>query len=214
MSAFSGKKGILTGAFLSTVSILMLSILWLGIQENENEIEDLNRIQEEFHAQHRPHRISEQDLIKYRQESVQVIENLQTPMKAMAGIAGFCFLFFVWHMIRYRNGFYAYDGLALVVLALLFNGITPFLQWMTDRILYAHNPTIKLRIAVMSIQIILSPALFFLAFYWNKTEMQLGLHQKRWISVLAFTFGLLSGMIALIIGLGLLMTPNLSGNIT
>lgn len=132
----------------------------------------------------------------------------------MAGIAGLCFLFFVWHMIRYRNGFYAYDGLVLVVLALLFNGITPFLQWMSDRILYAHNPTIKLRIAVMGVQTLLSPALFFLAFYWNKTEMKLGLHQKRWISVLAFTFGLLSGIIALIIGLGLLMTPDLSGNIT
>lgn len=52
------------------------------------------------------------------------------------------------------------------------------------------------------------------AFTMNKRELRLHLHRQKWISYAALTSGVLSLILALIIGIGVLLTLDLSGNIS
>ena len=52
------------------------------------------------------------------------------------------------------------------------------------------------------------------AFTMNKRELRLHLHRQKWISYAALTLGVLSLILALIIGMGVLLTLDLSGNIS
>lgn len=62
--------------------------------------------------------------------------------------------------------------------------------------------------------IIVLPILFFAAYRTNQHELALKLHRQKWVSYLSITFAVLSLLLALVIGVGVLMTPDLSGNIT
>jgi len=92
------------------------------------------------------------------------------------------------------------------------------LHWLMDFVpsyFYAGtNATMDIGISTSIILLLLQPILFFVAFLWNKLELKKQLHQQRWISIVAITLAILSGLIALIIGISVLFTPDLSGNIT
>lgn len=210
----SGKKRILTTLFLTALLSGIALMYHFGIQGHEDTIERLSSIYLEYHARNIPHHLPLSELEKYRSEAREALPDLQSKFRIIAIITCLSFLLLAWHLIRYRKGTYRYDALALIGFTLLSLGFMPALDWMTDVIPFSHNPSMEFRMSVFIAQFILTPALFFLAWRWNKSEITAGLHTQQWISILAFTLGTLSGIISIFIGLAVLFTPNLGGNIT
>ncbi|MGI9192442.1 MAG: hypothetical protein ACR2IL_09995 [Chitinophagaceae bacterium] len=73
-----------------------------------------------------------------------------------------------------------------------------------------HNATIKIRGTIKIILLITTPMIFFTALKLNKFEISKNMHQSKWITNLAIVLTLLSGLIAFVIGIGFLSTPDVS----
>jgi hypothetical protein len=72
----------------------------------------------------------------------------------------------------------------------------------------------NIRIGILIGTFIIPPILFYTVYRMNIIELSHKLHQQKWISYLAISFTIISLLLALIIGMGILFTPDLSGNIT
>ena len=73
-----------------------------------------------------------------------------------------------------------------------------------------HNATSSIRITTEIIFLIISPLIFYATFKMNKFEISKNMHQEKWITNLALILFIISGLIALIIGIGILSTPDVS----
>jgi hypothetical protein len=107
-----------------------------------------------------------------------------------------------------------FDGLCLLGVALL----VPSLNWMvyefSDYYYGGHNASMNIRIGLLIGTLVIQPALCYIAYRMNKHEISLTLHNQKWITNLALVLSVLSLVIVLAIGIGVLITPDLSGNIT
>jgi len=73
-----------------------------------------------------------------------------------------------------------------------------------------NNATIQSRVVIKVILLIITPLIFFTTYQLNQLEMRRNWHQEKWISNLAIFLMVFSGLLALVIGVGVLMTPDVS----
>jgi hypothetical protein len=104
-----------------------------------------------------------------------------------------------------------FDGLTLMVsyILLIFILFTIF-KIFIDEFEDGHNATSSIRINTEIILMIISPLIFYATLKMNKFEISKNMHQEKWITNLALILFIISGLIALIIGIGILSTPDVS----
>jgi hypothetical protein len=104
-----------------------------------------------------------------------------------------------------------FDGLTLMVsyILLIFILFTIF-KIFIDEFEDGHNATSSIRINTEIILMIISPLIFYATLKMNKFEISKNMHQEKWITNLALVLFIISGLIALIIGFGILSTPDVS----
>lgn len=73
-----------------------------------------------------------------------------------------------------------------------------------------HNATIKIRGSIEIILLIISPLIFFTVKKLNKFEIDKNLHTVKWITNFSIVLTVLSALIALVVGIGFLSTPDVS----
>lgn len=115
---------------------------------------------------------------------------------------------------RFNRIMNRFDGLCLLVVAIL----VPSLNWMvyefSDYFYGGHNASMNIRIGLLIGTLVIQPALCYIAYSMNKLEISLTLHNQKWITNLALLLSVVSLVVVLAIGIGVLCTPDLSGNIT
>lgn len=117
-------------------------------------------------------------------------------------------------LISGKNKMSRFDGLALLVAGIALISIHFVFEWFMENFENSHNPTINFRLSVELTILLMWPFLFYAAYRMNNTELTSNLHTHRWISKLAIVFCIISSLLLVVIGIGLLATPDLSGNIT
>jgi hypothetical protein len=75
---------------------------------------------------------------------------------------------------------------------------------------YGHNATIGIRISIEIILMIITPLIFFTTFKMNRLEIGKNMHQAKWITNLSIFLTVLTGLLALVIGIAVLSTPDVS----
>ena len=107
-----------------------------------------------------------------------------------------------------------FDGLTLLLLNTLLFGLHWLFIEFGNSFEEGNNATVYLRIYTGIGLLVVQPLLFYISYRWNRLELSRKLHRQKWISVAAIVLTAASGLLALIIGIGVLCTPDLSGNIT
>jgi hypothetical protein len=140
---------------------------------------------------------------------------LLNPMKGILIVTAVCLIaLLVAGVAKSKWETSRFDGLALIIIAILSLGFHWLFILFNDTFENAHNATIYIRIATTATLVIIQPILFFVAYKWNTVELHKHLHQQKWVSIVAIGLTIISGIIALAIGIGILLTPDLSGNIS
>lgn len=105
-----------------------------------------------------------------------------------------------------------FDGITVMTayILLICTIFTVFKTVIDGRFEDGHNATIGIRATIEIMLLIITPLLFFTALKLNKFEISKNMHQAKWISNLAIVLTVLSGLIALVIGIGVLSTPDVS----
>lgn len=115
---------------------------------------------------------------------------------------------------RFNRIMNRFDGLCILVVAIL----VPSLNWVvyefSDYFYGGHNASMNIRIGLFIGTLVIQPALCYIAYSMNKLEISLTLHNQKWITNLALVLSVVSLVVVLAIGIGVLFTPDLSGNIT
>jgi hypothetical protein len=105
-----------------------------------------------------------------------------------------------------------FDGATLMTayILLICTTFTIFKFFIDGRFEDGHNATIGIRASIEIILLIITPLIFFISLKLNKFEISKNMHQAKWITNLAIVLTVLSGLIALVIGIGVLLTPDVS----
>ena len=105
-----------------------------------------------------------------------------------------------------------FDGLTVMAAytLLICATFTLFKIFIDGRFEDGHNATIGIRASIEIILLIITPLIFFTALKLNKFEISKNMHQAKWITNLAIVLAVLSGLIALVIGIAILSTPDVS----
>jgi len=128
-------------------------------------------------------------------------------------LLSFCALWLI-ASIAYKPNFAIkkYNGLTLMIAHfLLILAVFAIFQLFTDgRFEDGTNATIDIRISNEIIMLIMTPLIFFTTFKLNKSEIAKKLDSANWITYLALSLALLIGLFALILGIAVLLTPDVS----
>jgi hypothetical protein len=137
------------------------------------------------------------------------LDQLKSYTNALITLSGLLLIFF----ITFKPNFSVnkFDGLTLMVsyILLIFSLFTIF-KIFIDEFEDGHNATSSIRINTEIILLIISPLIFYAALKMNKFEISKNMHQEKWITNLALVLFLITGLIALVIGIGILSTPDVS----
>ncbi|HEY1040859.1 MAG TPA: hypothetical protein VGF30_15695 [Bacteroidia bacterium] len=130
-------------------------------------------------------------------------------------VAALCIILLIVFVAAQNFSINPFDGLTLLLCTLFLILIIPCLFYIFNtQFENGHNGTIDASIAAGITLLLLSPLLFLTAYLLNVMEIKKVLHQQKWISVVSIVLMSIFTLIAMIIGVGVLFTPDLSGNIT
>lgn len=122
--------------------------------------------------------------------------------------------FTIWGLIKFNLNVTRFDGLSLLVVTLLLFGFHSLVYEFSGGFYGGHNASMDIRIVILIGTFIVPPVLFYTSYRMNKIELIRNLHKQKWISYTTISLKVLSLLLALIVGIGALFTPNLSGNIS
>jgi hypothetical protein len=120
----------------------------------------------------------------------------------------------LWGLSKFNFNATRFDGLCLLGVTLLLFGFHSLVYEFSGGFHGGHSASMDIRIAILIGTFIVPPVLFYIAYRMNKIELGRSLHNQKWISYMAIALTTLSLLLALIVGIGILFTPDLSGNIT
>ena len=189
----------------------MVTLTMDSISENYSR---LSLPRDEYQSKYGHHRLSEEEVLQItamqREDMVQ-LNQLREFLQISAIAIPFLFLLGI-----YKDGEWTapFDGLTLLVVNLLLFSFHWVPLWLIQDFEGGHNATIDSRLKISIALLITQPIFFFLAYRWNNAEISRNLHQQKWISAFALSLTLITGLLAFVIGIGILITPDLSGNIT
>lgn len=182
------------------------------LQADREVVDWLNRVYEDSRSPGSNARLSPEEKSAVREQALSDIARLETLRGRLRPVLAVLLGILTLLLIRSDYRLRRFDGLTLLLSALLSYGLHALLMEFIEGYDHGPNATLSLRIGIDTSLIVLNPALFYLAARWNKAEVRNQLHRQAWITTTAYTLAVLSGLAAL--ALGLLMTPDLSGNIT
>ena len=147
--------------------------------------------------------------LKYKIQLAQ-LDQLKSYTIALISFSGLLLIFF----IAFKPNFSVnkIDGLTLMVshILLIFTLFTIFKIFIDGQFEDGHNATSSIRINTEIILLIISPLIFYATLKMNKFEISKNMHQEKWITKLAVVLFVITGLIALVIGIGILSTPDVS----
>lgn len=120
----------------------------------------------------------------------------------------------LWIIFKFNLNATRFDALNLVVFSLLLFFLHSFVYAFSGGFYGGHNASMDIRIGILFGTFIVPPFLFYTAYSMNKKELTHKLHNQKWIANSTIALTILSLLLALIIGIGALFTPSLSGNIS
>jgi hypothetical protein len=105
-----------------------------------------------------------------------------------------------------------FDGLTVMAAytLLICATFTLFKIFIDGRFEDGHNATIGIRASIEIILMIITPLIFFTTFKMNRLEIGKNMHQAKWITNLSIFLTVLTGLLALVIGIAVLSTPDVS----
>lgn len=147
--------------------------------------------------------------IKYKDELTQ-LNYFKSSTIALISLCGILIL----AIIVFKPDFSVkkFDGATVMAayILLICTIFTIFKIFIDGRFEDGHNATIGIRSSIEIILLIIAPLVFFTALKMNKFEIRKNMHQANWITNLAIILTILSGLIALVIGIVVLSTPDVS----
>jgi hypothetical protein len=147
--------------------------------------------------------------LKYKVELTQ-LDSLKSSTVALISMCGILII----AIIVYKPDFSVkkFDGVTVMAAytLLICTTFTVFKIFIDDRFEDGHNATIEIRASIKIILLIITPLIFFTALKLNKFEISKNMHQAKWITNLAIVLTVLSGLLAFVIGIGVLSTPDVS----
>ena len=148
-------------------------------------------------------------VLKYKNELTN-LDYLKSSTIALLSLCGIIVL----SIIVFKPDFSVkkFDGAIVMAtyILLIFTIFTIFKIFIDGRFEDGHNATIGIRALIEIVLLIITPLIFFTALKLNTFELRKNMHQANWISNLAKVLTVLSGLIALVIGIGFLSTPDVS----
>lgn len=105
-----------------------------------------------------------------------------------------------------------FDGLTLMVTYILLLGtlLSIFQIFTGGKFEYGHNATISIRIFTEIFLLVITPLIFYATYKLNKLEITHKMHAVKWIGSLAIVVVLITSLIALLLGIAILLTPDVS----
>jgi hypothetical protein len=105
-----------------------------------------------------------------------------------------------------------FDGLTVMAAytLLICATFTLFKIFIDGRFEDGHNATIGIRASIEIILMIITPLIFFTTFKMNRLEIGKNMHQAKWITNLSIFLTVLTGLLALVIRIAVLSTPDVS----
>lgn len=147
--------------------------------------------------------------LKYKIELIQ-LDHLKLSAIVLISFCGILLL----AIIAFKPDFSVkkFDAIKLMVayILLLFTIFGLFKIFIDGQFEEGNNATNRVRISIVTILLIITPLIFFTTFKMNKLEIGKNMHQAKWITNLAIVLTIISGLIALVIGIGILLTPDIS----
>lgn len=147
--------------------------------------------------------------LRYKIELTQ-LEYLKSSTIALISLCGILVI----AIIVFKPDFSAkkFDGVTVMAayILLICSTFTIFKIFVDGRFKDGHNATIGIRTSIEIILLIIAPLIFFTALKMNKFEISKNMHQAKWITNLAIVLTVLSGLIVLVIGIGILSAPDVS----
>jgi hypothetical protein len=122
----------------------------------------------------------------------------------------FILAFTIFGLYKFILNVTRFDGLSLLVIALLFFGFHWLVYEFSGVYYGGHSASMDIRILIFFGSFIIPPFLFYTAYRLNKIELNLHLHKQKWISYMAVALTILSLLLALIVGIGVLIIPDVS----
>ncbi len=208
------KKRIIYCLFLIFFNIVLYAMVFLTVEANKQTLERIDPLNTSLDYRNVRPRLTV-DEVNQITKNINADLHLLNPMKGILIVTAVCLIALLvasvakskWHTTRF-------DGLALIIITVLSLSFHWLFVFFNDKFENAHNATIYIRIATTATLVIIQPILFFVAYKWNRAEIQQHLHQQKWVSIVAIVLTVISVLIALTIGIGILATPDLSGNIS
>lgn len=117
----------------------------------------------------------------------------------------------LWLASKTEHRIHAFDGLAVLPAAAAVPCIYVLCLPCFSKYEEGNNAMLSTRIVVESVMLVSQPLLYLLANKLTKVEIKRTLNHQKWIAVVALALSLFTGLVVLIIGIGLMMVPYLSG---
>jgi hypothetical protein len=207
-------KKILLPLFFLSIGIVVYSLVTATIERTLFFHEEITRSDDKYPFRNNSLRHLTQEeinklVLKYKNELTN-LDYLKSSTIALLSLCGIIAL----SIIVFKPDFSVkkFDG-AIVMAAyilLICTIFTIFKIFIDGRFEDGHNATIGIRASIQIVLLIITPLIFFTALKLNKFEIRKNMHQAKWISNLAKVLTVLSGLISLIIGIGVLSTPDVS----
>lgn len=213
----SMRKILILSVFLTLIFILLSGAMHFLIDENDRlRARYAPSTEEEILQSERMGRIR---LSKKEVEELVLLWNEELPqLKSLQGIfiiGSFIGLISIFIVIRKKPFVIKkFDGFFLFFIGILLLSTEWLVDTVSDYFYGGGNALIDLSIGIFVGTLIALPILFLGAYRMNQQEMSIYLHRQKWISYLSMTFAVLILLCALFIGIAVLFTPDLNGNIS
>lgn len=206
-------KKILVPLILITLSFITYLMVTETIESNKHFLGKLKEYDNNPFLNSPLRNLAPEEIKKLTAEYKIDLTQLDSLKSSAIGLVSFCGILVI-AIIVFKPDFSVkkFDGLTVMAAytLLICATFTLFKIFIDGRFEDGHNATIGIRASIEIILLIITPLTFFTALKLNKFEISKNMHQAKWITNLAIVLAVLSGLIALVIGIAILSTPDVS----
>lgn len=207
-------KKILLPLFLLSIGIVVYSLVTATIERTLYFHEEITRSDDKYPFRNNSLRhLTPEETNKLALTYKNELTNLEYLKSSTIVLLSLCGILVI-SLIVFKLDFSVkkFDGITVMTAytLLICTIFTVFKLFIDGRFEDGHNATIGIRASIEIILLIITPLIFFTALKLNKFEISKNMHQAKWITNLATVLTVLSGLIALVIGIGVLSTPDVS----
>jgi hypothetical protein len=206
-------KKILVPLILITLSFITYLMVTETIESNKHFLGKLKEYDNNPFLNSPLRNLAPEEIKKLTAEYKIDLTQLDSLKSSAIALVSFCGILVI-EIIVFKPDFSVkkFDGLTVMAAytLLICATFTLFKIFIDGRFEDGNNATIGIRASIEIILLIITPLIFFTALKLNKFEISKNMHQAKWITNLAIVLAVLSGLIALVIGIGVLSTPDVS----